>query len=48
VTGGAQMKDPAKEIGDAIIARIASANIKSKINGIYWVDFTVKEVFPGP
>lgn len=39
-----QMEDPAKEIGDAIIARMPGA----KINGIYWVDFTVKEVFAGP
>ncbi len=35
------MNDPPKEIGDAIIARIPN------VKGIYWVDFTVKEVFPG-
>ncbi|MCJ7649396.1 MAG: hypothetical protein MUP85_12335 [Candidatus Lokiarchaeota archaeon] len=34
------MDDPSKEIGTAIIDNI------SNLEGIYWVDFSIKEVFP--
>jgi hypothetical protein len=34
------MDDPAKDIGTAITNRVQN------VEGIYWVDFTIKEVFP--